>query len=613
MSTRFNSFYLKNDGDMCEHLKIAYDKICGHYKCINCYTEFYFKNKKQYLHFRSRIVGKYDFKKSPSIQSCQIETKIQESISKRKPSNLSYESHMQTKIRRVNPKKMYYMLFVLLIPLISAISFGVWKGLSKPNTSPDINENVPIIGNILPQKTIAFDETNETKKIINFNEKINDLKVVEIFTTMGITVDINNELKEIVIQIDKNFSGDHYSVAFFSEEYQLKEVLIVSIKKEKFDIGLSKNKIDLIIENNVLPAATITYSDKIKNLKLKSQKPSFLDININESNKEIKLNVKQAGSTSLVFGSDNAVSDETVEVKVTEKVVEKPVIEIVADQALFEKDGSKNVLLSIKNPIANELPVIKSSVEKVAKVEYNSNLKAITITPLSKGKTVVTISYKNTDSVSFNLEVYESINISKFDRILGFVEGYANKNTDLDLNATDKSNLIKEFFKQNGYANISDDIVGQIQLSNFHVIQGQKINRKFNLKANSNSTKVNGSLDDVFIRVAPLDLSDSANQIKESGNFITQDFLSMSDVDNPVKVEESILKQFMSLNKDLNPMKLEDIQIRKGTAVISNQFSVVIEAKKGQNNVSKEIKYTFGGFYINGTNVKIDIVKMFNS
>jgi len=613
MSTRFNSFYLKNDGDMCEHLKIAYDKICGHYKCINCYTEFYFKNKKQYLHFRSRIVGKYDFKESPIIQSCQIETKIQESISKRKPSNLSYESHMQTKIRRVNPKKMYYMLFVLLIPLISAISFGIWKGLSKPNTSPDINENVPIIGNILPQKTIAFDETNETKKIINFNEKINDLKVVEIFTTMGIKVDINNELKEIAIQIDKNFSGDHYSVAFFSEEYQLKEVLIVSIKKEKFDIGLSKNKIDLIIENNILPSATITYSDKIKNLKLKSQKPSFLDININESNKEIKLNVKQAGSTSLVFGSDNAVSDETVEVKFTEKVVEKPVIEKVADQALFEKDGSKNVLLSIKNPIANELPVIKSSVEKVAKVEYNSNLKAITITPLSKGKTVVTISYKNADSVSFNLEVYESINISKFDRILGFVEGYANKYTDLDLNSTDKSNLIKEFFKQNGYADISDDIVGQIQLSNFHVIQGQKINRKFNLNANSNSTKVNGSLDDVFIRVAPLDLSDSANQIKESGNFIDQDFLSMSDVDNPVKVEESILKQFMSLNKDLNPMKLEDIQIRKGTAVISNQFSVVIEAKKGQNNVSKEIKYTFGGFYINGTTVKIDIVKMFNS
>lgn len=114
-----------------------------------------------------------------------------------------------------------------------------------------------------------------------------------------------------------NFSGDHYSVAFFSKEYQLKEVLIVSIKKEKFDIGLSKDKIDLIIENNVLPTATITYSNKIKNLKLKSQKPSFLDININESNKEIKLNVKQAGSTSLVFGSDNAVSDETVEVKVT--------------------------------------------------------------------------------------------------------------------------------------------------------------------------------------------------------------------------------------------------------------------------------------------------------
>lgn len=105
MNTRFNSQHSKNSGDMCEHLKIAYDKNCGHYKCINCYTEFYFKNKKQYLHFRSRILSKYDFKESPSIQSCQIETKIQESISKRKPSNLSYESHMHTKIRRVNPKK----------------------------------------------------------------------------------------------------------------------------------------------------------------------------------------------------------------------------------------------------------------------------------------------------------------------------------------------------------------------------------------------------------------------------------------------------------------------------------------------------------------------------
>lgn len=58
----------------------------------------------------------------------------------------------------------------------------------------------------------------------------------------------------------------------------------------------------------------------------------------------------------------------------------------LADQALFEKDGSKNVSLSIKNLIANELPVIKSSVEKLLKSNTIIILKQLQLLPYLKEK-----------------------------------------------------------------------------------------------------------------------------------------------------------------------------------------------------------------------------------
>ncbi|ASP28358.1 hypothetical protein SCORR_v1c05860 [Spiroplasma corruscae] len=188
---------------------------------------------------------------------------------------------------------------------------------------------------------------------------------------------------------------------------------------------------------------------------------------------------------------------------------------------------------------------------------------------------------------------------------MDYVEGFENKNKDSDLTIDDKEKLISELFNLNGYVNNEyKKYIIDLSLNNFHSIQGQKINRKFNLSSSLNSKVVKGKLVDVFFRASPIDLSNRENQLRFEGQYINN--IKLNDLTDKTKITNAILKYFIILNKNLNLIKINKILLKSGTAInknkpnAGNMFNITIEAASNQNDIKNEEVFKFQGFFING-------------
>lgn len=300
-------------------------------------------------------------------------------------------------------------------------------------------------------------------------------------------------------------------------------------------------------------------------------------------------------------------------VKCVETKTPTPVIGAVADQILYLKDPTKVIELEITNPVAGEQLNISALDGSIVKGSYDVVTKNLTLEALKEGITSITLSYKKAAAVTFKVQVYDVLDLSKLTNILGYIEGFSEKTTQTSLTETDKQILAKEVLKYNQITEANMSIyLADLEVSNFHEVQGQKINRRFNLTAKSNSNVVAGTLTDINLRVAPLDLADKENQIKNSGNFITS--LTSENQNDKEQVAIAILSQFIQLNIDLNPVLLEDIKIKTGSAINykNNVYTITIMAADNQNNTEGETEYTFSGFYVNSQITVIDIEALFN-
>ncbi|AKU79908.1 hypothetical protein [Spiroplasma turonicum] len=479
------------------------------------------------------------------------------------------------------------------------------------NLEEQIKINVKEPVNIFDKDISPIRVTVNTSLEINYNKQVDELQIVS-YSKLGIVnASINtNNFKVILNGLD---IGE--TTITFSATNALKESIIVIVYNDesKEKINLDKKELTLDIIDGVRPKETISYNSKINNLKLK-QSPDFLKVTIESS--IIIVEALSEGFSNLEFYADNAIESEFLKVNVNE--INTPIIDEVSDIELSIKDDPINKTVQIKNKIEGEKLDINNKSSNIAEVTYDDNKSVLTIKPLEIGSTNITLKYKNATNRYFKVTVVDLFDISKFEIIMDYVQGFEEKTKDQDLNDKDKELLISELFKLNGYVNneykkYKNDLI----LNNFHTIQGQKINRKFNLSSKSGSKLVKGKLVDVFFRASPLDLSDKENQIKTVGSNITD--LKSNELSDKNKVSNSILQYFISLNKDLNPMNIKNVEIKKGSAVNKNSsgnaeglYNLIIKAKDNQNDIKNETSFKFGVFWIEGKEFFVDIESLFN-
>lgn len=454
---------------------------------------------------------------------------------------------------------------------------------------------------------LSGEETGEEK--VSFSEKIINLKMLAAAPEF-VEVEINSEEHYVNL---KALSVGQGSLTFNADNAFEAKTIAITVSEQKVAIVLSKTEVDLKVVDEVSGSETVTFNTAVKNLKLLTAVPDFLTVEINNTSKEIKVTGTKNGEVTLTFTSDNAPNNVELVVKCVETKTPTPVIGAVADQILYLKDPTKVIELEITNPVAGEQLNISALDGSIVKGSYDVVTKNLTLEALKEGITSITLSYKKAAAVTFKVQVYDVLDLSKLTNILGYIEGFSEKTTQTSLTETDKQILAKEVLKYNQITEANVSIyLADLEVSNFHEVQGQKINRRFNLTAKSNSNVVAGTLTDINLRVAPLDLADKENQIKNGGNFITS--LTSENQNDKEQVAIAILSQFIQLNIDLNPVLLEDIKIKTGSAINykNNVYTITIIAADNQNNTEGETEYTFSGFYVNSQITVIDIEALFN-
>ncbi|AKX34218.1 hypothetical protein SLITO_v1c05840 [Spiroplasma litorale] len=197
------------------------------------------------------------------------------------------------------------------------------------------------------------------------------------------------------------------------------------------------------------------------------------------------------------------------------------------------------------------------SIFKYCKCTYDDDKNLLTVKPLEIGTTNITLKYKNATNSSFKVTVTDLFDISKFEIEIGYIKGFENKKQNSDLNSNDKEILIFNLFKLNGYKKYLNNLI----LDNYQSVQGQPINRNFNLTASSYSKVVKGKLDNIFFIASSLDLSDKENRLVYTYSFY--EMQSKDDLSNKEKVAKVILETFVTINKALNPIKINDIVLKK--------------------------------------------------
>ncbi|AUM62731.1 hypothetical protein [Spiroplasma monobiae] len=464
----------------------------------------------------------------------------------------------------------------------------------------------------LSKKEINLELTNDvvSSETIEYNKSIKGLSIhSEVDPSLKVV--INDEQKTIHIKATKIGT---YNVEFSASNSKNNETLVIKVFDNRVDIELSESTLEFNIVNGQTVEKTINYNKKAKNLILKETAVDFIDINIVESKGEIKITALKKGETELIFKADNQKNEAVLKVKVNETTILDPVIEKVEDKTLFGVGDTNEFLVNVQNKIENETLKFKTTNEEIVKVTFDQDSSKMKIIALKQGNTSILLSYKNAKDIKFDVFVKDIIDISNFDKNLGFIEGFADKGSDSELNKEDLKVLIKGLFEKN---NIKEEeylvYMNDIQISNFHKIQGQKINRRFDITAKSDSKLIKGSLKDAFLRTSPLDLSDKENQIKSVGSIISS-ITDKKDLLDSNKVSKVILEQFISLNFDLNPIDIVNIEIEPGSATNfkNGTYTLTIKAKDNQNSVKSKTVYQFTGFYVNGISEYPDIESLFN-
>lgn len=83
-----------------------------------------------------------------------------------------------------------------------------------------------------------------------------------------------------------------------------------------------------------------------------------------------------------------------------------------------------------------------------------------------------------------------------------------------------------------------------------------------------------------------------------------------SEVKNPLKIETIILKSFIKMNEELNPINLEDIKIKRDSVASKGKiwFELYIIARSGQNTVDGTAAILITPF-----NRPVDLISLFGA